>query len=90
MIFAPITSPPFLRTKYGFGTTLSGDTVYLLLLYIPALALGRYRVEQIEGGECLFMGKLRVWPWDILYNRVMLCVGVALIFIIIALVQWYR
>jgi hypothetical protein len=90
MIFAPITSPPFLRTKYGFGTTLSGDTVYLLLLYIPALALGRYRVEQIEGGEYLFVGKLRVWPWDILYNRVMLCVGVALIFIIIALVQWYR
>lgn len=89
MCFAPITSPPFLRTKYGFGTKLSGDTVYLLLLYIPALALGRYRVEQIEGGEYLFMGKLRVWPWDILYNRVMLCVGVALIFISIALVQRY-
>ena len=82
-IVRPVTSAPTLSTINTCGTRIYGDTIYLVLLYIPVLALGRYRVERIYGGYS-FSGKVRLRPWQGIYNAVVLISLIALVIVVMS------
>lgn len=67
-IVMPITRAPTLKTINGFGTAMYGQTVCLVLLHIPVLAFGRYQVQHLGFGRYSFAGKMRLRPWQRIYN----------------------
>ncbi|KKP92971.1 MAG: hypothetical protein UR98_C0014G0015 [Parcubacteria group bacterium GW2011_GWA1_36_12] len=40
----PVAKAPTMQSINGFGTTIYGDTVYAIALFIPIFAIGRYKV----------------------------------------------
>jgi len=60
----PIDSAPSLHTINGVGTTIYGDTLYFVFLFIPIIPLARYSLESQGGGSYRFFGKLKLHKWQ--------------------------
>lgn len=67
-IVSPVSYVPGLKTINGVGTTLYGDSICIVALFIPILWLGRYRVEALGGGRYSIQGKRRLGTWQVVYN----------------------
>lgn len=64
----PVAKAPAMQSFNGFGTTIYGDTVYIILLFVPVFALGRYKVVHNGGRSYSFLGKLELLKWQKIYN----------------------
>lgn len=76
----PVKRAPLLFTWNSIGTKLYGDTLYLVVLFIPLLPLARYSVEETDSGQFMFYGKLP------LTNGKRWWVGLALLFVLIFII----
>ena len=59
----PIKSAPKMSNKHGTGTTIYGDTQYLVVLAIPIIPISRFNCERIYNGY-RFYGKLKLRTWQ--------------------------
>jgi len=80
----PISAAPDLRTTNGIGTTIYGDTLYLVFFWIPIIPLSRYNCSPTFSGY-KFYGKLKLHKWQKIWQIGLPC-GIAL-WIMIALIQ---
>ena len=76
----PIKSVPSMQTINGVGTSLYGardrdietgtyvKTHVFVLLFIPILSLGAYRVADAPGGGWYFVGKVPLSPFAAMWN----------------------
>ncbi len=78
----PVAKAPTMQSINGFGTTIYGDTVYVVALFIPIFALGRYKVTNNGGKSYSFHGKLELHKWQKIYNWIV--PGIIILWIIIA------
>lgn len=78
----PIAKAPTMHTINGIGTTIYGDTIYFVFIFIPIFAIGRYKVTNHGGNSYSFQGKLKLHKWQKIYNWVV--PGLILLWIIIA------
>ena len=84
-IVMPITSAPLLDSSNWFGTRIFGDTVYVVLLFAPVWALGRYRVASMAPDHYSFKGRLRLRLWQRAFNgAVVLCVAAGGVVLVLA------
>lgn len=64
-----LAKPPAMNTLVGNGTGIYGNTLYLLIFFIPVLPLGRYAVVREGLSKYSFHGKLeitvfqKIWRW---------------------------
>ncbi|MGB2579182.1 hypothetical protein AAIR98_001101 [Elusimicrobium simillimum] len=73
----PVKSAPPMFTWNGIGTKVYGNTLYLVLIYIPVLPIGRYAVEKEGYNSYYFHGKLKLTK----AQKIWLWVGLAALFI---------
>lgn len=64
----PVGSAPTMHTINGIGTTIYGDTVYFVIVFIPVFAMGRYTVTRHGGSSYSFQGRLELHKWQKIYN----------------------
>lgn len=85
-VIRPITSLPPLRTLNGFGTTVYGDTVYFVCLWIPVCPWCRFLCVPTEDGY-EFFGELelrkwqKIWKWTvaIIFSTVFICLIIIIV-----------
>ncbi len=77
---SPISFVPPLYTFNGFGTTVYGDSICIVALFIPIFWLGRYKVEHLLDGRYSFQGKRRLQTWQVIFNW---CVAVGTVVLIV-------
>lgn len=78
----PVAKAPAMQSINGFGTTIYGDTIYAIALFIPIFAIGRYKVTNHGGNSYSFQGKLELKKWQKIYNWVV--PGIIIIWILIS------
>jgi hypothetical protein len=59
-----VKNAPPLGTLNGVGTKIYGDTLYLVLLFIPVLPLASYELKTNDGGSYTFYGKKPLKTWQ--------------------------
>lgn len=77
---SPFSSVPPLKNINGFGTTIYGDSICIVALFIPIFWLGRYKVEHLQDGRYSFQGKRRLQNWQVIFNW---CVAVGTVVLVI-------
>jgi hypothetical protein len=67
----PIKDAPRLHATNGFGSTIYGDTLYVVCLMIPVVPIRRYSLELVGPNSYRFFGELKLHPWQKVWQWVM-------------------
>ena len=72
----PVSGAPSLFTLNGCGMKIYGDTLYIVILFIPIWPLSRYSLES-SGRNYSFKGKLELHKWQKYWRYIV--IGIAVI-----------
>jgi len=74
----PISNAPSMYTLNGCGTTIYGDTLWFVLIFIPIWPIARYKLSR-QGKSFTFYGKLPVHKWQNVWRIIVGIIGVIIV-----------
>lgn len=80
----PIDTAPSLYTLNGCGTKIYGDTLFIVLLFIPIFPLKRYSLE-VNGDSYRFFRELKLRDWQKKWKYgFFICLAIALAYLFVS------